>query len=135
MDAFIIAAAALAEQLMPIFGLAALVFLIIVLRHIISLTKKMEETLHKTETTFHLVDMSLTKIQDPLNTVSKISHGVDSAYDSSAKAVANMKEYVAKNKTMVKEKVNEAVEKVKGLQKVEPVHEPSPEDIIGDRKK
>lgn len=133
MDAFITAAGSLSQSLLPTAGLVVLLFLIGVLRQAIRLLQKLEKTLERTDSTFTLVDQSLSKIQDPLNTVSKISQGVDSAYDSSVKAVHSAKEYVIKNKQVMKDKVSEVIDKVKHSKKVETVREPSPEDILGGK--
>lgn len=133
MDAFITAAGSLSQSLLPTAGLVVLLFLIGVLRQAIRLLQKLEKTLERTDSTFTLVDQSLSKIQDPLNTVSKISQGVDSAYDSSVKVVHSAKDYVIKNKQVMKDKVSEVIDKVKHSKKVETVREPSPEDILGGK--
>jgi len=131
MDAFILATKELAEQLLPTCGLIVLILIIVVLLNLNKVLKGVRETLNKTHGTIDLVDTSLNKIQDPLNTVSKVSHGIDHGYDASVKALSDAKDYVVRNKDVLKDKADVVVNKVKNLKKETEVKEPSPEDIIG----
>ena len=140
MDAFIAASKALAEQLLPIAGLIVLILLIVLLNNLIKVVKKVGGTLEKTHSTIDLVDTSLTKIQEPLNTVVKVSHGVDSGYDAGVKAIGDAKDYLHKNKDAILEKkdellvkTDEVIDKVRNLKKTPAPKEPSPEDIIGGK--
>ncbi len=140
MDAFLIASGDLASLLLPIAGLVALICLIVFLIRLTKLLKQIGDTLGKTHTTIDLVDQSITKLQSPLDTVVKVSGGVDRTYDAGVKAMGDMKDYVAKNKDAIKNKADEMIgkadamiEKVKSTTKKEPVvKEPGPEDIIGE---
>ena len=140
MDAFLIASGDLASLLLPIAGLVALICLIVFLIRLTKLLKQIGDTLGKTHTTIDLVDQSITKLQSPLDTVVKVSGGVDRTYDAGVKAMGDMKDYFAKNKDAIKNKADEMIgkadamiEKVKSTAKKEPVvKEPGPEDIIGE---
>ena len=139
MDAFLIASGALASLLLPIAGLVALICLIVFLIRLTKLLKQIGDTLGKTHTTIDLVDQSITKLQSPLDTVVKVSGGVDRTYDAGVKAMGDMKDYVVKNKDAIKEKAGAviekteaAIEKVKNVKKETPVKQPGPEDIIGE---
>lgn len=139
MDAFLIASGDLASLLLPIAGLVALICLIVFLIRLTKLLKQIGDTLGKTHTTIDLVDQSITKLQSPLDTVVKVSGGVDRTYDAGVKAMGDMKDYVVKNKDVIKEKAGAviekteaAIEKVKNVKKETPVKQPGPEDIIGE---
>lgn len=139
MDAFLIASGNLASLLLPIAGLVALICLIVFLIRLTKLLKQIGDTLGKTHTTIDLVDQSITKLQSPLDTVVKVSGGVDRTYDAGVKAMGDMKDYVVKNKDVIKEKAGAviekteaAIEKVKNVKKETPVKQPGPEDIIGE---
>ncbi|MBQ1809888.1 MAG: hypothetical protein IKF18_02705 [Erysipelotrichaceae bacterium] len=139
MDAFLIASGDLASLLLPIAGLVALICLIVFLIRLTKLLKQIGDTLGKTHTTIDLVDQSITKLQSPLDTVVKVSGGVDRTYDAGVKAMGDMKDYVVKNKDAIKEKAGAviekteaAIEKVKNVKKETPVKQPGPEDIIGE---
>ena len=139
MDAFLIASGNLASLLLPIAGLVALICLIVFLIRLTKLLKQIGDTLGKTHTTIDLVDQSITKLQSPLDTVVKVSGGVDRTYDAGVKAMGDMKDYVVKNKDAIKEKAGAviekteaAIEKVKNVKKETPVKQPGPEDIIGE---
>ena len=141
MDAFIIASSALSQQLLPILGLVALIILIIVLANLNTLIKNAIKTVEKTDNTFKLVDTSIEKMQAPLDTVTKLSKGIDEGYDAGIKASAELKDYLVKNKAVIAEKVSSVVEKtgetINTLKTKATAHKtetkvPGPEDIIGD---
>lgn len=133
MDAFIIAAGELANQLMPILGLVVLIVLIVLLAKLIGLVKTLENTVKKTDSTINLVDQSLTKIQTPLDTVVKVSHTVDKAHDATLQAVADTRDYINKNAANIKSKVKDIADNIGSKMKKNDSKEPSPEDIIGGK--
>ena len=80
-------------------------------------------------------------MQAPLDTVTKISKGIDEGYDAGIKASAELKDYLVKNKAVIAEKVSSVVEKtgetINTLKTKATAHKtetkvPGPEDIIGD---
>ena len=129
MDAFITSFHDLCNQLMPIFGAAVLVALLVLLIKIIKLVDDADVTLYKSHGTIDLVDKSIEKMQTPLDTVVKVSETVDKAHDATVAAVADAKEFVVKNVGEIKEKVSEIISS-KDVEKLEELKEPSPEDII-----
>lgn len=128
MDALIVALEALSKQLLPILGSIVLILLILLLLNLIKTLKSLNITLDKTHLTVDLANQSIDKIQDPLNTVVRVSGSIDKAYDTGAKVVAQAKEYVINNADALKEKVSS----LRSEKKEELIihKEPSPEDII-----
>ena len=88
MDDLVLALNSVCEQFLPILGCAVLIALFIVFIKLIGLLKTVNETLLKSHKTIGLVDQSIEKIQQPLDTVVKVSGTVDKAHDATLKAVA-----------------------------------------------
>ena len=105
MDAFIQSFSALSEQLLPILGATSLVLVIMILVKLIKIFGNLNITVDKANKTIDLVDESLDKAQAPLNTVVKVSHTVDKAYDATISAVSTAKDYVVKQALELKDKV------------------------------
>ena len=127
MDALISALQALCVQLLPILGVVVLILLIIFLWRLAKLLKSLDVTIEKTHLTVDLANQSIDKMQNPLDTVVKVSGSIDKAYDAGAKAISQAKEYVANNADILKEKVSSLRNKPEEVI----VHkEPSPEDIL-----
>jgi uncharacterized membrane protein YhiD involved in acid resistance len=127
MDALISALQALSVQLLPILGVVVLILLIIFLWRLAKLLKSLDVTIEKTHLTVDLANQSIDKMQNPLDTVVKVSGSIDKAYDAGAKAISQAKEYVANNADILKEKVSSLRNKPEEVI----VHkEPSPEDIL-----
>ncbi len=133
MDAFVIAAGNLANQLLPTAGLIVLIILMVLLVRLIKFIKSLEATIKKTDTTIKLLDDSLIKVQSPLDTAVKLSNTVDRAHDATVKAVTDTKDYLSKNADNIKEKVKDLTEAVLSKNTVKDSGEPSPEDIIGGK--
>jgi len=111
MDAFIQSFSEISKQFLPILGATALVCLIIFLIKLIKITQNLNNTVDKTNTTIDLVDDSIEKIQEPLNTVVKVSHSVDKAYDVTIAAVDATKDFVIKHAEEAKDKIVELISK------------------------
>ena len=118
------------ECLLPLLGVLVLVALFIAIIEIIKLLKTTNETLVKTHGTIDLVDDSLKKVQEPLDSVVKVAKTVDKAHDATVKAVDDAKDYVVKNSKELKEKLTTIVENAKKEQTEEKIAEPSPEDML-----
>jgi len=127
MDAFIKYTSLFCDELLPIVGVIVLICLAVFLVKLIGLVKDLDITLNKSHKTIDLVDMSIEKVQAPLDTAVKVSKGVDKACDVTAEAIDKTKEFIVNNADKVKEKVNSLVKP-----KEEEIKEPSPEDIIGE---
>ncbi len=107
MDAFILAASSLSSQILPILGVVALIFLIILLANVIKLIKEITNNLKDMDKTVDLVNDSLVKIQDPLDTASKLSKTVDKAHDSGIAVLKEAAGVLADNFHVVKDYLNE----------------------------
>lgn len=129
-DQLIIAARELSSMLLPTIGLIVLVILGVLLIKVIKLIDAVINTVNRTHTTIDLVDKSIEKVQQPLDTVVKLSGTVDKVHDAGVKMVSDSAEFLSQNKEAIKNKVHETVSKVK---KEKPVKVPSPEDIIGGK--
>lgn len=130
MDQFINAAGNLSNELLPTLGLIVLVLLIVLLFKLIKLVTTVIETVSRTHATIDLVDKSIEKAQVPLDTAVKLSGTVDKVHDAGVKLVSDSAEYLNKNKEEIKNKVDQAINKVKPEKQVKV---PSPEDIIGGK--
>lgn len=90
------------EQLLPILGAVALIFLCIVLKKAWELIEELTKTVRDLGPTIKLVDESMEKVQAPLDTVVKISHTVDDVHDKTATSITKLGEVVSDNIDKVK---------------------------------
>lgn len=109
MNEFIESFSKLSEQLIPILGATALVFVIVLIYKLIKMLGGLDATVEKTNKTIDMVDNSIDKIQAPLDTVVKVSHTVDKAHDATVNAVINAKDLVVKSAEEIKDKVRTLV--------------------------
>lgn len=109
MNEFIESFSKLSEQLIPILGATALVFVIVLIYKLIKMLGGLDATVEKTNKTIDMVDNSIDKIQAPLDTVVKVSHTVDKAHDATVNAVTNAKDLVVKSAEEIKDKVRTLV--------------------------
>ena len=112
-DQLIIAARELSSMLLPTIGLIVLVILGVLLMKVIKLIDAVTNTVNRTHTTIDLVDKSIEKVQQPLDTVVKLSGTVDKVHDAGVKMVSDSAEFLSQNKEAIKNKVHETVSKVK----------------------
>ncbi len=94
LDNLILSLREVSEQLIPIFTCIVLIFIIVLLRKSILLVKTIIQRVIELETTMKQVDKSIEKLQEPLNTAVKVSHGVDQMYDSTEQALKSASTYV-----------------------------------------
>ena len=87
MDALLLALQNVSEQLLPILGAAALIFLCILLKKITALIEAVTETVKNLDPTLKKVDESIAKVQAPLDTVVKYSHSLDKVHDKTTEAL------------------------------------------------
>lgn len=87
MDALLLALQNVSEQLLPILGAAALIFLCILLRRLCTLIEAVTATVNKLDPTLQKVDESIAKVQAPLDTVVKYSHSLDKVHDKTTEAL------------------------------------------------
>lgn len=128
MDQFLTASANLANILMPTVLLIVLVFVLVLLYRMIVLLKTLNDTVVKTQKTIDLLDVSIEKIQKPLDTVVKLSETVDRVHEAGITAVKQTKEYLSRNSKQIKERINTTFKKKKNGENETPI--PNPEDII-----
>ena len=118
--------------LLPIIGLAVLIVLIIVLIKISKLLDTTNVTIEKTHGSIKLVEETLSKAQEPVDTVVKVAKSIDKAHDASIKAIDDAKEYVIKNIEQIKNRASELNDKLskKEVEEIKELKEPSPDDIL-----
>ncbi len=95
------------DYILPIGGLAAIVFLIIFLSRMTALINKLIKTIDGADDSVALLNKSIEKLQEPLDTVVKVSKSVDGMHDSGSRALKNVKNYVSSNVSVLKNKVHE----------------------------
>lgn len=136
MDTFIWDLYEICNLLLPIVGVVVLVVLIVVLIKIGRLLDTANVTVEKTHGSIKLVETTLGKVQEPVDTVVKVSKSIDKAHDAGVKAIDDAKVYVNKNIENIRTKVDELSEKANEVKKEqearkeEKLSEPSPEDIL-----
>ena len=109
MDELLLALKNVSEQLLPIVGAAALIFLCILLKKAGALVDSITATVKNLDPTIKNVNNSMEKVQAPLDTVVKLSRTVDQVQDKTSEAIGKAAEFAAENvenlKTMVQEKM------------------------------
>jgi hypothetical protein len=109
MDDLLLALQNVSQQLLPILGAVALVFLCILLKKIVDLVESITATVKGLDPTLRLVDKSIEKVQAPLNTAVKYSHTLDKVHDKTAETFGKAVDFASENidnlKTLVAEKL------------------------------
>lgn len=90
MDELLTSLSAVSLQILPILGAAVLIFLLVLLKRVLDLLKKVEKTVDQ-------VDLTLKKIEGPIDTVVKIAKTVDFVNNAAEHAVKTLAITVAKN--------------------------------------
>ena len=106
MDLFIDAAAMLSQRLLPILGVTVLIILIIVLLNINKLIKSLNTNTKDLDKTVDLVNSSLEKAQQPIDTVVSLSKTVDKVHESGIVVVKEAAGVIASNFTVMKDYIN-----------------------------
>ena len=130
MDAFVNVLKDFSNQIIPILGAVCLICLIVFLIKLIKLLGNVEITVTKTNGTIDLVDESIEKIQAPLDTVVKLSDTIDKAHGATLDATKEVKDFVTKTTTDVKDKILEIITE-DDVKKLEEKKAPAEEDTIG----
>ena len=131
MDSFISSLYEICNLLLPMIGVVVLVVLIITLVKVGRLLDTVNDTVEKTQGSIKLVEATLDKVQEPVETVVKVTKSIDKAHDASVKAIDDAKVYVNKNIETIKGRVGELTEKVNETEKKEEaLSEPDPDDIL-----
>ena len=118
------------RSLLPIIGVVVLIILAVVLIKIGRLLDTVNITVEKTHGSIKLVEETLDKVQEPVDTVVKVSKSIDKAHDAGVKAIDDAKVYVNKNIETLKTKVGELSDRLTEKRTDTELKEPSPEDIL-----
>ena len=103
MDLFIESASAVSTQVLPIFGVITFIVLIILMLNINKLIKNITRDLRDIDRTVAMVNLSLDKVQKPMDTVVSISKTVDQVHESGVAVVKEAANVIASNFGIVKE--------------------------------
>ncbi len=93
-DQLIFSLKEVSEQVIPILSAVVLILIILLLNKCIAFIGECTNRMKQLESTVQGVDKSIEKIQEPLNTAVKVSHGIDKAYDSTENALKSAATYV-----------------------------------------
>lgn len=115
MDALLVALQNVCEQLLPIVGAIALIFLCILLKKAWELVEELTETVKNLSPTIKGVDQSIEKLQAPLDTAVRISHTVDDVHDKTSAAIEKGAEFVNDNIGNIKDFVTDKLSKEKNF--------------------
>ena len=111
MDDLLLALQNVSQQLLPILGAVALVFVCILLKKIVELVESITATVKGLDPTLRLVDKSIEKVQAPLNTAVKYSHTLDRVHDKTAETFGKAVDFASENIDNLKEFVAEKMPK------------------------
>ena len=93
MDALLMDLQNVCTQLLPILGAVALVFLCIFIKKLWQMVDTGNERLKQLSSTLDKADLSMEKIQAPLDTAVKLSHSVDKLQDKAEQAFGKMTDF------------------------------------------
>lgn len=93
-------------KLLPIIGVILLIALIFLVWEIIKFIKGLAKTVEQLNGTLETVDLSVNKLQAPLNTVESLSYSVDSIHIASKKAVNKSVSMITDNYGVIKDWVS-----------------------------
>jgi len=94
MDALLESLSTVSLQLLPILGVAILIFMLVLLKRIFDLLKKVDKTVDQ-------VDITLKKIEGPLDTVVSVSKTIDFVNSAAENAVKTLAMTLAKNFSVI----------------------------------
>lgn len=106
MDALLNSLSIVSMQLLPILGVAVLVFIMVVLKRVFDLLKKVDKTVDQ-------VDETLKKIDGPITTVVNISKTVDFVNSAAENAVKTLAITAAKNFSFINSWIKQTFAKKK----------------------
>ena len=97
MDALLLALQNVSEQLLPILGAVALIFVCIFLKKLWVMIDQVTATVKELDPTIKLADQSLEKVQAPLDTAVKYSHTLDKVHDKTGEVLTKVTEFASEN--------------------------------------
>lgn len=113
MDQLLNGLSALSVLLLPILGVVVLIFLILILYHILKMTKQISGTVTKVDSTLQTVEDRLNDLKGPLHTINRISGSVDLVQDATENAVKTFVVAVSSNIDLIKDWVTTFFDKRK----------------------
>lgn len=103
MDAFFESLREVSVILLPILGVAVLVFLLILLKHLIDLVKKLGTTVDHVDATLNIVDDALEELKAPISTLANVAHGIDTVQAVTVHSAMAVSKYVVDNFELIKQ--------------------------------
>ncbi len=110
MDALLLALQNVSEQLLPILGAVALIFVCILLKKGWQVMDSLNDTIKNLDPTLKLVDQSMEKVQAPLDTAVKYSHSLDKVHDKTSAVFGKVADFASRNTDTILEKAGAALE-------------------------
>lgn len=89
----------------PLLVVVVLCLLAILIFYLIKLVISLNDTVLKANNTIDLVDKTIEKIQDPLNTVSRVSKSIDKAHETTVSIFKGAKDAFASSAKAIRKKV------------------------------
>lgn len=117
LDQLLITLRDVCELLLPIIGVAALVYLVIFLRKLVAVMVKAENLLND-------VDNKVNQLEKPLETVNSLCGTIDNVHIATVNGVNSAIDYVVRNFSTIVDWVKEVIEKRKANATVHFVNEP-----------
>lgn len=108
MDALLLDLQNVSQQLLPILGAVALVFLCIVLKKLWGLFDQLTATIKQLDPAIKLADQSLEKVQAPLDTAVKYSHTLDKVHDKTSEVIGKAADFASEGIDNLKNQFAEA---------------------------
>lgn len=115
MDALILDLSNVSEQLLPILGAIALIFLCVLLKKLWMLIDSINVTVKNLDPTIKNVEKSMDKIQAPLDTAVKYSHALDKVHDKTSDALSKAADFANENVGKLQEVVQEKLNNTKTM--------------------
>ncbi|MBP3892149.1 MAG: hypothetical protein J6D29_08240 [Solobacterium sp.] len=115
MDALISSLSSVSAQLLPIVGVVALVFLCILLRKLWNLIDEATKTVHNLEPTLKGIEMSIDKVQGPLDSAVKLTKSIDELSTKTSSGLNHASEIAGENVNKAKVIFQEQLEKAKAI--------------------
>ena len=110
MVALLLALQNVSEQLLPILGAVALIFVCILLKKGWQVMDSLNDTIKNLDPTLKLVDQSMEKVQAPLDTAVKYSHSLDKVHDKTSAVFGKVADFASRNTDTILEKAGAALE-------------------------
>ncbi|MBR2761290.1 MAG: hypothetical protein IKD66_08965 [Solobacterium sp.] len=124
LDTLLLDLASVCRQLLPILGALALVYLCILLRHAWKMVDSLTETVKNLDPAVKNVNLSMDKVQAPLDTVVKYSHTLDEAHDAAMDGLHRIADSAAEGVEKMKDAISETLSNNDGYDAVMPYKEP-----------